>query len=145
MGSGYNGVDLLYIEDNEDFIDFVTMTVKKIDHSLNYMFVTDGVKAKELLDNADKRPEVLNTKLILLDYNLPGLSGMQVLKYIRSSTAFKHIPVVIFSSSDNPTDVKQAYANGANAFVVKPDGLNNLKNTMQILCDFWIKRNQRVN
>lgn len=140
-----DNIDLFYIEDNEDFIDFVGMAIKKIDVKLNYQYVTDGAKAKEMLDSIDPMNPITKAKLILLDYNLPGVSGSQLLKHIRSYSKMKHIPVVIFSSSDNPQDIKNAYTNGANAYLVKPIGLSNLKETMQTLCDFWINRNQRCN
>jgi two-component system response regulator len=135
-------IDLFYVEDNEDFIDFVNLAVKKLDAKLNYKYATDAIKAKEFLEqNAANGPHK-KVKLILLDYNLPGMSGMQFLKYIRSSTATKHVPVVIFSSSDNPQDVKNAYLHGANAYIVKPVGMNNLKQTVQTVYDFWINKNQ---
>jgi two-component system response regulator len=138
-------IDLFYIEDNEDFIDFVNLAVKKLDVKLNYQYATDAIQAKHFLENNFINGPHKKVKLILLDYNLPGMSGMQFLKYIRSSTATKHIPVVIFSSSDNPQDVKNAYLHGANAYLVKPVGINNLKQTVQTVYDFWINKNQLSN
>lgn len=136
-------VDLFYIEDNEDFIDFVGIALKKVDNSINYSFVNDGVKAKELLENSHPDSPYKKAKLILLDYNLPGVSGMQLLDKIRSENSMKHTPVVIFSSSDNPQDIQNAYNHGANAYVVKPIGMANLKDTIQTVCDFWLNKNQR--
>ena len=137
-----NDIDLLYVEDNEDYIDLVGRLVKKVDTNIKYEFVTDGQRAKDFLVPGDehfhRRP-----KLILLDYNLPGLSGIELLKYIRSYSDMKHIPVVMFSSSDNPDDIQAAYKSGANAYLVKPIGLDNLKETLQMLYDFWIRKNCR--
>ncbi|RYD83163.1 MAG: response regulator [Sphingobacteriales bacterium] len=135
-------VDLFYIEDNEDFIDFVGIALKKVDNTINYSFVNDGLKAKELLESDNANP-YKKAKLILLDYNLPGISGMQLLDKIRSENSMKHTPVVVFSSSDNPQDIKNAYKHGANAYVVKPIGMANLKDTIQTVCDFWLNKNQR--
>lgn len=135
-------IDLFYVEDNEDFIDFVNLAVKKLDAKLNYQYATDAIQAKQFLEKNMVEGPHKKVKLILLDYNLPGMSGMQFLKYIRSTTATKHVPVVIFSSSDNPQDVKNAYLNGANAYIVKPVGMNNLKQTVQTVYDFWINKNQ---
>jgi len=136
-------VDLFYIEDNEDFIDFVGIALKKVDTNINYSYVTDGLKAKELLDSAQPDSPYKKAKLILLDYNLPGVSGMQLLDKIRSESSLKHTPVVVFSSSDNPQDIKNAYNHGANAYIVKPIGMANLKDTIQTVCDFWLNKNQR--
>ncbi len=145
MDSSEKEIDLFYIEDNEDFIDFVNLAVNKLDVKLNYQYAKDAIEAKQFLEKNVANGPYTKVKLILLDYNLPGMSGMQFLKYIRSSTATKHIPVVIFSSSDNPQDVKNAYLNGANAYLVKPVGMHNLKQTVQTVYDFWINKNQLSN
>lgn len=134
-------VDLLYIEDNEDFIEFVGMALKKVGRNISYGYVTDAEKATELLAREQNNP-YKKAKLILLDYNLAGVSGIDLLKKIRSDSDIKHVPVVVFSSSDNPKDIKDAYQYGANAYLVKPVGIANLKDTMQTVCDFWISRNQ---
>lgn len=136
-------VDLFYIEDNEDFIDFVGIALKKVDHTINYSYVTDGLKAKEILDSDNIDSPYKKAKLILLDYNLPGISGMQLLDKIRSESSMKHTPVVVFSSSDDPHDIQNAYNHGANAYLVKPIGMANLKETIQTVCDFWLHKNQR--
>ena len=136
-------VDLLYIEDNEDFIDFVGIALKKVDNSINYSYLKDGLTAKEMLEASNPDSPYKKAKLILLDYNLPGVSGMQLLDKIRSESSMKHTPVVVFSSSDNPQDIKNAYTHGANAYVVKPIGMANLKETIQTVCDFWLNKNQR--
>lgn len=145
MDNSDKEIDLFYIEDNEDFIDFVNLAVNKLDVKLNYQYAKDAIQAKHFLENNVANGPYKKVKLILLDYNLPGMSGIQFLKYIRSTTATKHIPVVIFSSSDNPQDVKNAYLNGANAYLVKPVGMNNLKQTVQTVYDFWINKNQLSN
>jgi len=144
MNKSERDIDLLYIEDNEDFIDFVGMAVKKVDHSLNYHFVSDGTKAKELLEDNNSSNPLKKAKLILLDYNLPGVNGVQLLQHIRSYPEMKHTPVIFFSSSDNPQDIRNAYSNGANAYLVKPLGMSNLTDTIQSVCDFWLNKNQRV-
>ncbi len=136
-------IDLFYIEDNEDFIDFVGIALKKVDNSINYSYVTDGLKAKEILDSDNIDSPYKKAKLILLDYNLPGVSGMQLLDKIRSESSIKHTPVVVFSSSDDPHDIQNAYNHGANAYLVKPIGMANLKETIQTVCDFWLHKNQR--
>lgn len=137
-----NDIDLLYIEDNEDYVDMVGRLVKKVDTTIKYEFITDGQKAKDILV-PESKGIMKKPKLILLDYNLPGVSGIELLKYIRSYSDLKHTPVVIFSSSDNPQDIDAAYKSGANAYIVKPIGLNNLKETLQVLFDFWIRKNCR--
>jgi len=135
-------IDLLYIEDNEDYLDFVKMAVQKADDSLHTEYISDPEQAIALLDSSKGSPSLCKAKLILLDYYLPGFTGAELLKQIRSLPELKHTPVIIFSTSDNPQDIREAYKNGANAYLVKPTGLKNLNETMQLVCDFWLHTNK---
>src|SRR6185295_4573991 len=58
--------------------------------------------------------------LLLLDLNLAGLDGRQVLEHMKNDGRLKSIPVLVFSTSDNPKDVQSAYANGASGYLLKP-------------------------
>ena len=135
-------VDVLYVEDSEDYISFVGRAVKKINPGLQYHYVTDGGDAmKYIEDNKEAEP----AKIILLDINLPGASGIDLLKKIRGIPALKYIPVIMFSTSDNPADIKQSYDNGANAYLLKPSGLSPLTEMLKTTCEFWLSLNYRYN
>lgn len=136
-------VDLLYVEDNEDYVNFVGRAVKKIDEKITYQYVTDGKDAFEYFQN--KGIQGTPARVILLDINLPGMNGIELLRKIRSLPALKYIPVIMFSTSDNPQDVKNSYDNGANAYLVKPTGLAPLADTMKRICDFWLTVNNCYN
>ena len=127
-------IDVLYVEDNEDYIEFVRRAVKKIDSNLSYHAVTDGQDAISYLNQSLEKDNA--AKLILMDINLPGINGIEVLKKIRSNPKAKYVPVIMFSTSDNPNDVISSYDNGANAYLVKPEGLNSLVKTLQSVYDF---------
>lgn len=129
--------NILYVEDNKDAITFFSRVVNKMG---DYKFVTseDGQSAIELLEsNKNFEPE-----MILLDINLPGMNGFEILQYVRTRTAFKNTPVVMFTSSDSEGDIKKSYALGANAYLVKPDSLQSLKEVLQDTFNFWLKHNR---
>jgi len=136
-------VDLLYVEDNEDYVNFVGRAVKKIDDTISYQYVTNGKDAFEYFQN--KGVQETPARVILLDINLPGMGGIELLKKIRSLPALKYIPVIMFSTSDNPQDIKSSYENGANAYLVKPTGMVLLADTMKRICDFWLNVNNCYN
>jgi DNA-binding response OmpR family regulator len=136
-------VDLLYVEDNEDYVDFVGRAVKKIDENIGYKFVTDGKDAFEYFQSNASGNSM--AKLILLDINLPGMNGIDLLKKIRSISHLKYLPVIIFSTSESPDDIKASYDNGANAYIVKPVGINSLTDTLKKICDFWLSLNYCYN
>lgn len=135
-------VDVLYVEDSEDYINFVGRAVKKINPALQYHYVTDGTDAIKYIE---EHKEAEPAKIILLDINLPGASGIDLLKKIRGIPALKYIPVIMFSTSDNPADIKQSYDNGANAYLLKPAGLSPLTEMLRTTCEFWLSLNYRYN
>ena len=75
--------------------------------------------------------------LILLDLNLPQMSGKSVLDYIKNSENLKHIPVIVLSSSKAEQDVIQSYNLHANGYVVKPISIDNFADIIQKIEAFW--------
>jgi len=92
----------------------------------------DGRQALELLQGDLTLPQ-----LVLLDLNLPGLSGRQVLEDIRADPRLKALPVVVLSTSNSPADVAFAYGHQANAYVRKPNGFEALSAVARSIRDFW--------
>jgi CheY-like chemotaxis protein len=80
--------------------------------------------------------------LILLDLNLPGTDGREVLAEIKRENDLKKIPVVIFTTSANPKDLEICYQNGANSYIIKPINAVALMDTIKVLGQYWFKRNQ---
>lgn len=83
--------------------------------------------------------------LILLDLNMPGMSGLEVLKRLKTDDRFKTIPVVILSSSDDVGDIAKTYANHANCYVTKPTDLSQFVATVKVIENFWLTTAQLPN
>lgn len=97
--------------------------------------VADGSEALKYLNNGTGvRPH-----LILLDLNLPKISGHDVLKKIKSSGGLADIPVVVFSSSHQESDVTRAYNDHANCYVRKPLNLDEYFAAVNEIWSFWTK------
>jgi len=133
---------VLYIEDNEDYVEFMERSLKKVNSDLSFNVIMDGKKANEFFENINENDHLPN--LILLDIKLPGCSGLELLTTIRSKKATKYIPVIMFSSSENAKDMMLASENGANAYIVKPIGLSSLTETLKSVCEFWLVHNKSV-
>jgi CheY-like chemotaxis protein len=128
--------NILYVEDNQDAIIFFNKIVNKLG---DYHFVTteDGKSAIRLLEEEkDFEPE-----MILLDINLPGMNGFEILQHVRSKPEYKHVPVIMFTSSDDTGDIKKSYEFGANAYLIKPDNLHSLREILADTFNFWLKHN----
>ena len=76
--------------------------------------------------------------LLLLDLRLPLVDGFEVMRWIRNHPAFRHLVVVVLSSSDRPEDISLAYELGANSYVVKPDDPKELVKVVDRLQRYWL-------
>jgi two-component system response regulator len=77
--------------------------------------------------------------LVLLDLNLPGARGSTILSSIRSDKRLRSMPVVVFSTSSESSDVDESYRLGANAYVVKPESAAGFIRTVRAVCEFWLE------
>lgn len=77
--------------------------------------------------------------LVLLDLNLPGLSGAEVLEHIRGEPDTKSVPVVVLTTSDSPDDVNRCYAIGANSYVKKPVRMDDFLEAVTRLQSYWLE------
>lgn len=96
------------------------------------MLAADGRHALDELRSGRPLPN-----LVLLDLNLPGISGRDVLDGIRGDPRLRELPVVVLSTSASPDDVSFAYAHRANAYVRKPNGFEALSVVARAIRDFW--------
>lgn len=76
--------------------------------------------------------------LVLLDLNLPDLSGLDVLARMKRDPALRHVPVVVLTTSSADTDISRAYALHANSYVVKPVGFPAFVDTVHAINAFWL-------
>lgn len=83
-------------------------------------------------------------KLLLLDLNLVGMSGLDVLEWARSTDRTRLLSIVAFSTSDNPDDIRKAYKAGINAYIVKPGTYQATGTLLRGLCQFWLDYNMRI-
>lgn len=92
-----------------------------------------AARVKEHL--SEKGPS--RASLVMLDLNMPGENGFEVLTRLRADAATRFIPVVIFTTSSDRDDVSRAYGLGASSYVVKPGTLAEMRRTLRIIVDYW--------
>ncbi|QGG79105.1 response regulator [Litorivicinus lipolyticus] len=130
---------LLIIEDSDDDYLFTKRAFKKAklanplnrcsggDEALDYLFRRNGFEDAE-------RPSI-----ILLDLNMPGTNGHQVLAQIKADDQLCRIPVIVLTTSDDPRDIERCYKAGANSYVQKPVDLDGFVTAMSRLKDYWFE------
>lgn len=77
--------------------------------------------------------------LIMLDLNLPGTDGREVLRRIKQDKVFKTIPIIVFTTSNNPHDIEDCYQYGVNSYIIKPIDFAKLKRDIQTIVSYWFE------
>lgn len=99
--------------------------------------VSDGLEALLFLRRAEPYATVPRPSVVLLDLNLPKVSGYDVLEAVKTDPALRDLPVFVLTGSDAPADVERCYALGANAYAVKPGSPEALDSFVRSFEDFW--------
>lgn len=130
---------LLVVEDSNEDFRMLKRLMQRMDVKNPVYRCVDGDEALNFLyenPQADPRPCA-----ILLDLNLPGLDGRDILERLKQDTSFKEIPIVVFTTSSNPSDIELCYQKGANGYLIKPMDAGELKKTIQAFVDYWLEAN----
>ena len=119
---------VLVADDNEDHRFLTSFALQKASSgfALSVAGVRDGIETLDYLYGRGAYTGRQLPDLVLLDLSLPRADGFEVLRTVKQDPTLAHIPVIILSSSDSPTDVRRAYAGGANSFVTKSRDLHPL-------------------
>ncbi len=136
---------ILLVEDNPDD-EALTIRALQKNNILNTVVVArDGAEALDFLHGTGKHagrdPSVL-PELVLLDLNLPKLSGLEVLKRVREDARTKLLPVVILTTSNEDQDKISSYTLGANSFIRKPVDFQQFSEAIRQLGVYWLVLNQ---
>jgi chemotaxis family two-component system response regulator Rcp1 len=99
--------------------------------------VADGTEALRFLRREGPHGAAPRPDLILLDLNLPGMDGREVLRQVKQDDELRRIPVVVMTRSDAERDVIATYDTGANSYVTKPVGLDEFTRVVQSVQEFW--------
>ncbi|MFY9887313.1 MAG: response regulator [Streptosporangiaceae bacterium] len=130
-GSASDLVDVLLVEDDPGDALMATETLELARKNGRFHVVADGQSALRFLRRTGEYAAAPSPRLVLLDLNLPGLSGLEVLAEIKSDPELRIIPVIVLSSSRHPDDIRRSYAAHANAYVVKPVDFDGFADTIQ--------------
>lgn len=132
-------IDILLVDDNPGDIRLTREALKEGNICHDLRVAMSGKEALELLRGERKGISAVLPDIILLDLNLPGENGLEILTEIKGDAVLKRIPVVIFSTSAAEQDIRKAYALHANCYIVKPVGLDNFIEVVKSLENFWGK------
>jgi CheY-like chemotaxis protein len=121
---------LLMVDDDEIDAQFVKRAFSDLGGNLEITHITDG-------DVAAQRLSCEPFDYVLLDINMPGTNGMDLLRRIRTDEKTAIVPVIMLTSSMNPSDVQTSYACGANAYALKPSSVSGYRRFAEGFTRFW--------
>ena len=124
---------VLLVEDNEADVVLLQEALREGGVELDLSVALDGEQAMADLRACEELPD-----FVLLDLNLPRKDGREVLAEMKSDPALTEVPVIVLTTSQSPSDVAFAYRNHANAYVRKPNGLDQLIDVTRAIRDFWV-------
>ncbi|MBA3393326.1 MAG: response regulator [Deltaproteobacteria bacterium] len=130
---------ILLVEDNADDIELTRSVLQEHRVDARIEVVEDGVEALAYLSAAAVAGEL--PELLIVDLNLPRMGGLELLRQVRADSRFRHLPVVILTSSIADADVAASYELGANSYVRKPVDYDEFVLAARKLGEYWLDIN----
>jgi CheY-like chemotaxis protein len=126
-------IRILLVEDSPTDVELTREALAEARIANELTVARDGVEALEILrDSGSARPD-----LVLLDLNLPRLSGIEVLREVKDDPQLRTIPIVVLTTSRADEDVLEAYRNHVNAYVRKPVDFDEFMEKIRTIERFW--------
>lgn len=134
----FHNIEILLIEDSPSDANLTIKGFMNAKIANNLRWVEDGETAMNYLRQQGEFANVRRPDLILLDLNLPGMDGREVLTEIKSDPNLKMIPVVVLTTSADEHDILRSYNLNANCYVTKPLDVYQFIEVVQLIQDFWL-------
>jgi two-component system, response regulator len=134
-------LEILLIEDNDQDAELTMRAMREYNMGNKIVRLTDGQEALEYFFPSEvKKNEI--PRLILLDLQLPGTNGLEVLKRLKDNEVTKIIPIVILTSSTEEKDIQACYHLGVNSYISKPVEFDSFLSMMKTLGMYWLLMNR---
>jgi two-component system, chemotaxis family, response regulator Rcp1 len=131
-------VQIVYIEDSRPDVYMFNRAAKQYVHPITLTVLTDGNQAMEFIQQEGQYSERTAPSFILLDLNMPFVSGFDILTAIRMHPQLRFTPVIIVTSSRDEDDLRRSYELGANAYVMKLNKFYEYQKSVINLLTFWL-------
>ena len=126
-------VNIVMIEDDEGHARLIEKNIRRAGINNNIRHFTDGTSALDYLYNDPSGPSHNGPSLILLDLNLPDMSGTDILAKVKSDEKLKLAPVVVLTTTDDKVEIQRCYDLGCNVYITKPVNYENFADAIRQL------------
>lgn len=138
LGSQPRQIDVLLVEDNPGDFRLTEEAFKEGEVKKTLHWVQDGLQALDFLRRRGKYAGAVRPDIIVLDLNLPKLSGRELLAQIKADERLKSVPVIVLTTSRADDDVRAAYGLHANCYITKPADLDRFLAIVKLIDHFWL-------
>lgn len=138
--SSSEAVNILLVEDNPGDVRLIQEAFKETKRETEFHIITNGEEAIDFLNDFATDDSINPPDLVLLDLNLPGSDGCEVLESIRDNPQIQPLPVVMLTSSGAREDVIRCYDASANAYLTKPANPNDFAAVAKAVEKFWFEK-----
>ncbi|MGA2436261.1 MAG: response regulator [Bryobacteraceae bacterium] len=126
-------VTILLVEDDAAHARLIEKNLRRSNIANEIVKCTDGQQALDYLFHDGVQSHSTGRYLILLDLNMPGVNGYQVLERIKADTKTRTIPIIILTTTDDAREVKRCYEMGCNVYITKPVDYDNFAEAIRRL------------
>ena len=132
-------VTIVMVEDDEGHARLIEKNIRRAGVSNEIVPARDGRTALDLILGEDRTGEAARGRnlLILLDLNLPDMTGIDILERVKGNPHTRHLPVVILTTTDDAVEIKRCYDLGANVYITKPVNYEGFANAIRQLGLFF--------
>lgn len=130
-------IDVLLVEDDLADVLIVEEALASLPVPPRLHVATDGVEATAFLRREGMHARAPRPAFVLLDLNMPRKDGFEVLREVKSDAALSVIPIVVFSTSNEPQQIRRSYVARANAYVVKPMDVDDFMRVVREIEEFY--------
>ena len=134
---GAKALDILVVDDSEDDVILTREGFAATGLPVNIHHVIGGYEALAYLRKVGRYANAITPDLVMLDLNMPGMGGREVMRHIDEDPELRHFPVILLSSSDEPRDVMDLYKLRCSAYVVKPVEFEQFVHAIRRIVDFY--------
>jgi two-component system, chemotaxis family, response regulator Rcp1 len=131
-------VEILLIEDSRGDIRLMQEAFRQAGSFARISIAQNGAQARAYLRSESPHSACARPALVLLDMNLPGASGIELLAEIKGRRELRDIPVIVLSTSTRAEDIAKAYELHANCYLAKPPDLESLVDLVHMIEVFWL-------
>jgi len=133
---------IILADDNKDHADLIKLSFNSLNISHDILHLNNGKEVLDFFDDlSNSNGELDLPELLVMDLRMPKVNGIEVAKQLKNSDKYSFIPIVILTSSENSSDISEAYNVNVNSYLIKPVEYSELSKLISNIYNYWLVNN----